>query len=72
MIGLAKQCRKKIRQKIEKTVNINVKMPHVNKKTTGEKSKFCSNTNFSLYFKIGAKNHAAKPIAFSLPFPVLA
>ena len=37
-------------------------------KTTSEKANFCSNTVFSLYFKIGAKIHAAKPLAFSLPF----
>ena len=54
-------------QKIEKTVKIRVKLPHVNKKTTTEKPNFCSNTVFSLYFKIRAKKiHAAKPLAFSL------
>ena len=38
-------------------------------KTTSEKPNFCSNTVFSLYFKIGAKKfHAAKPRAFSLHF----
>ena len=42
-------------QKIEKTVKIRVKLPHVNKKTTTEKPNFCSNTVFSLYFKIRAK-----------------
>ena len=56
-------------QKIEKTVNIIVKLPHVNKKTTSEKANFCSNTVFSLYFKFRAKKlHAAKPLAFSLHF----
>ena len=56
-------------QKIEKTVKIRVKLPHVNKKTTTEKPNFCSNTIFSLYFKIRAKKiHAAKPLAFSLHF----
>ena len=36
-------------------------------KTTTEKPNFCSNTVFSLYFKIRAKKiHAAKPLAFSL------
>ena len=44
----------------KKTVKIRVKLPHVN---------FCSNTIFALYFKIRAKkNHAAKPLAFSLHF----
>ena len=38
-------------------------------KTTPEKPNFCSNTVFSLYFKIRAiKIHAAKPLAFSLHF----
>ena len=38
-------------------------------KTTSEKANFCSNTIFSLYFKISAKNfHAAKPLAFSIHF----
>ena len=56
-------------QKIEKTVKIRVKLPHVNKKTTTEKPNFCSNTVFSLHFKIRAKKiHAAKPLAFSLHF----
>ena len=38
-------------------------------KTTTEKPNFCSNTVFSLYFKIKAKkNHAAKPLTLSLLF----
>ena len=38
-------------------------------KTTSEKANYCSNTVFSLYFKIRAKKfHAAKPLAFSLHF----
>ena len=38
-------------------------------KTTTEKPNFCSNTVFSLYFKIRVKNiHDAKPLAFSLRF----
>ena len=38
-------------------------------KTTSEKANFCSNTIFSLYFKIRAKKiHAAKPLAFPLHF----
>ena len=42
-------------RKIEKTVKIRVKLPHVSKKTTTEKPNFCSNTVFSLYFKIREK-----------------
>ena len=38
-------------------------------KITTDKANFCSNTIFSLYFKIRAKKfHAAKPLAFSLHF----
>ena len=38
-------------------------------KTTTDKPNFCSNTVFSLCFKIRAKTiHAAKPLAFSLHF----
>ena len=38
-------------------------------KTTSKKAHFCSNTVFSLYFKIRAKKiHAAKPLAFSIHF----
>ena len=38
-------------------------------KITNEKSNFCSNAVFSLYFKVRAKKiHAAKPIALSLHF----
>ena len=38
-------------------------------KTTSEKANLCSNTVFSLYFKIRAKKiHAAQPLAFSLHF----
>ena len=70
MNGLGKPFRKKNSiQKIEKTVKMKVKLPHVNKKTTSEKANFCSNTVFSLHFEIRAKKiHAAKPLAFSLHF----
>ena len=38
-------------------------------KTTSEKTNFCSNTVFSLYFEIRVtKLHAAKPLVFSLHF----
>ena len=69
MNGLGNLLEKNPIQKIEKTVNIKVKLPHVNKKTTSEKANFCSNTVLSLYFKIRAKKiQAAKPLAFSLHF----
>ena len=69
MNGLGKPFRKKSGPKIEKTVKIKVKLPHMNKKTTSEKANFCSNTFFSLYLKFRAKKfHPAKPLAFSLHF----
>ena len=69
MNGLEKPFRKKSDPKNRKTVKIEVKLPHVNKKTTSEKANFCSNIVFSLNFKFGAKKfHAAKPLAFSLHF----
>ena len=38
-------------------------------KTSSENANFCSNTIFSLYFKIRRKKfHAAKPLAFSHHF----
>ena len=55
-------------QKIEKTVKIKVKLPHVNKKPLARKRIFVQ-TPFSHYFKFRAKKfHAAKPLAFSLHF----
>ena len=56
----------KIKKKIVKT---RLKLPHVNKKTTSEKTNFCLSAVFSLYFKDRAKKiHAAKTLAFSLHF----
>ena len=69
MNGLEKPFRENPIQKIEKPVKNNVKLPHVNKKITTEKTNFCSSAVFSLYFKFRAKKfHAAKPFAFSLHF----
>ena len=53
---IGKTILKKYYPKIEKTVKIKVKLPNVNKKTTSEKANFCSNSVFSHYFKIRAKN----------------
>ena len=64
MNGLEKNCI----QKIEKTVKIKVKLPHVNKKPLARKRIFVQ-TPFSLCFKLRAKKiYAAKPLAFSLHF----
>ena len=55
-------------QKIERTVKIKVKLPHVNKKSLAKKRIFVQ-TPFSHYFKIGAKKfRAVKSLAFSLHF----
>ena len=54
-------------QKIEKTVKIKVKLPHVNRKPLARRRIF-SRTPFAHYFKNRAKTfQAAKPLAFS-PF----
>ena len=59
----------KTEKTIEKTVKSQSEISACEQKTTTEKQNFCSNTVFSLYFKIRAKKfHAAKPLAFSLHF----
>ena len=56
-------------QKIEKNSKNQSEIAACEQKTTTDKANFCSNTVFSLYFKIRAKKfHAAKPLAFSLHF----
>ena len=67
---MEKPFRKKSIQKLEKTVKIDLKLPHVNKKTTSEKANFCWNTVFSLYFKIIAKISRCKTTRFLAPFLV--
>ena len=68
---IGKTIQKKIRSKKSKK-NSKKKLSKIaacEQKTTSEKANFCSNTAFSLYFKIRAKKiHAAKPLAFSLHF----
>ena len=56
-------------QKIEKTVKIKVKLPHVNKKPLARK-RFFVQTRFSHYtLNLERKKiHAAKPLAFSIHF----
>ena len=61
---------KTISEKIEKTVKIIVKLPHVKKPLTRKRN--FAQTPFSHYFKIRAKIHAAKPLAFFAPRPVSA
>ena len=55
-------------QQIEKSKNQS-EIDECEQKTTSEKANVCSNTVFSLYFKIRTKKfHAAKRLAFSLHF----
>ena len=56
-------------KKIEKNSKNQSEIAAREQKTTSEKANFCSNSVFSLYFKIRAKSyHAAKPLSFSLHF----
>ena len=67
--GLRKLFRKKSDPKNWKNSKNQSEIAACEQKTTTEKPNFCSNTVFSLYFKIRAKKfHAAKPLAFSLHF----
>ena len=70
MNALGKPFRKYPIRKIEKKNSINQsEIAACEQKITTEKPNFCSNTVFSLYFKIRARKiHAAKPLAFSLLF----
>ena len=69
MNGLGKPFRKKCDPKNRKNSKNQTENAACEQKITSEKANFCSNTVFSLYFKIRAKKfHAAKPLAFSLQF----
>ena len=69
MNGLEKPFRKKSDPKNQKNSKNQSEIAACEQKTTTHKANFCSNTVFSLYFKIRAKKfHAAKPLAFSLHF----
>ena len=69
MNRLGQSFRKKSDPKNRKNSKNQSEIAACEQKTTSEKANFCSNTVFSLYFKIRAKKiHAAKPIAFSLHF----
>ena len=60
---------KKSERKTRKNSKNQSEIAACEQKTTTEKPNFCSNTIFSLYFKIRAKKlHASKPLAFSLHF----
>ena len=56
-------------QKIEKTVEIRVKLPHVNNKTVPRNPKFVQTPFSHSTLKLERKKiHAAKPLGFSLHF----
>ena len=69
MNGLGKPFRKKSNSKNWKKRKNQSEIAACELKTTSKKANFCSNTVFSLCFKIRAKKfHAAKPLVFSLLF----
>ena len=69
MNGLEKPFRKKTDSKNRKNSKNQSEIAACEQKTTTDKANFCSNTVFSLYFKIREKKmHAAKPLAFSLHY----
>ena len=55
-------------QKIEKTVKIKVKLPHVNEKPLARKWIFVQTPFSYSILKLEQKIHATKPLAFSLHF----
>ena len=55
-------------QQIKKTVKINVKLPHVNKKPLPKNRIFIQTPFSHSTLKLEQKIHAAKPLAFSLHF----
>ena len=59
-------------QKIEKNSKNQSEIAAFEQKTTTDKANFCSNTVFSLYFKIRAKNSRRKTTRFFAPIPVSA
>ena len=66
---IGKTFRKKSDPKNRKNSKNQNEIAACEQKTTSEKANFCSNTVFSLYFEIRAKNfHATKSLAFSLHF----
>ena len=64
MNGLGKPFKKNPIQKIERTVKIKVKLPHVNKKPPERKRNFVHTPFSHATLKLEQKNHTAKPLAF--------
>ena len=69
MNGLGKLFRKKTDPKNCKYSKNRSEIASCEQKTTREKPNFCSNTVFSHYFKIRAKNSRRKTTRFLAPFP---
>ena len=59
-------------QKIEKTLKINVKLPHVNKKPLARKRIFVQTPFSHSTLKLEQKNSRRKTTRFFAPFPVSA
>ena len=73
MNGLEKPFRKKSNPKNRKNCKNQSEIDACEQKTTSEKANFCSNTVFSLYFKIRAKKYShRKTTRFFAPLPVSA
>ena len=73
MNGLEKPFRKKSNPKNQKNSKNQSEIAACEQKTTTDKANFCSNTVFSLYFKIRAKkNSRRKTTRFFAPLPVSA
>ena len=73
MNGLEKPLRKKSNRKNKKNSKKQSEIAACEQKTTSEKANFCSNTVFSLYYKIRAKkNSRRKTTRFFAPPPVSA
>ena len=70
--GLGKPFRKKSDPKNRKKSKIQSEIAACGQKTTTEKPSFCSNTVFSIYFKIRALKTRRKTLRFFAPFPVSA
>ena len=72
MNGLEKPFRLKSDPKNRKTSKNRREIAACEQKTTSETANFCSNTFFSLYFKIRAKNSRRKTTCVFAPIPVSA
>ena len=72
MNGLGKTIRKKSDPKLEKTVKIKVKLPHVNKKPLARNRIFVQTPFSHSTLKLERKNSRRKTTRFCAPFPASA